>query len=96
VLACGIFGNIPNDAIRNTILTLPRLCAPGATVIWTRGRTPGSDILALIDGWFAEACFAPARLDAPENATYSVGSHCLTGEPLPFERGLRLFEAFSR
>ena len=38
VLACGVFGNISDDDIVRTIETIRSLCAPGATVIWTRHR----------------------------------------------------------
>ena len=41
VLLVGIFGNISEDDIRATIAWTPRLCAPGATVIWSRGREGG-------------------------------------------------------
>jgi hypothetical protein len=37
VLVCGVFGNISDDDIAGTVAALPSLCAPGATVIWTRG-----------------------------------------------------------
>src|ERR1700733_14602858 len=37
VLVCGIFGNISEDDIHNTVARLPALCGPNATVIWTRG-----------------------------------------------------------
>src|ERR1041385_5412799 len=36
LLSCGIFGNVTHEDIRRTIETWPMLCAPGATVIWTR------------------------------------------------------------
>jgi hypothetical protein len=37
LLCCGVFGNISDDDIATTIRHWPRLCATGATVIWTRG-----------------------------------------------------------
>src|SRR5262245_20309133 len=40
VLVCGVFGNISDRAVARTIAYLPRLCAPGATAIWTRHRKP--------------------------------------------------------
>ena len=38
LLLCGIFGNVANDDIRNTIEAVPAMCRPGAAVIWTRHR----------------------------------------------------------
>src|SRR5690242_10949974 len=40
VLVCGVFGNITDDDMFHTVGRLPMLCAPGATVIWTRHRRP--------------------------------------------------------
>ena len=36
VLMAGVFGNIGD--VRRTVATLPHLCRPGGTVIWTRSR----------------------------------------------------------
>lgn len=36
VLLCGVFGNITSDDIIQTVRYLPTLCAPRASVIWTR------------------------------------------------------------
>ncbi len=38
LLLCGIFGNVSAADIERTITAAPALCAPGATVIWTRHR----------------------------------------------------------
>jgi hypothetical protein len=38
VLACGIFGNMPDAAVERTTGYRTRLCASGGTVIWTRER----------------------------------------------------------
>lgn len=40
ILLCGVLGNISAADIANTIRRLPLLCAPAATVIWTRHRHP--------------------------------------------------------
>ncbi len=37
VLVCGVFGNVTEEDIERTVHHLPTLCAPAATVIWTRG-----------------------------------------------------------
>ncbi len=38
VLMAGVFGNVSDADVHRTIEALPQLCAPGATVIWTRSR----------------------------------------------------------
>ena len=56
VLLVGIFGNITDDDIATTIGWAPTICAPGATVIWSRGRHRG-DLNPRIRGWFGAAGF---------------------------------------
>jgi hypothetical protein len=36
VLVCGVFGNVSDADIRRIVARLPELCAPRATVVWTR------------------------------------------------------------
>ncbi|HZU76264.1 MAG TPA: SAM-dependent methyltransferase, partial [Dehalococcoidia bacterium] len=55
-LVCGVFGNIADSDVRRTVMTLPCLCAPLATVIWTRG-TFEPDLTPRIREWFAGAGF---------------------------------------
>lgn len=57
VLLVGIFGNISTDDIRRTIAWSPQLCAPGATLLWSRGRDRG-DLNPQIRAWFRDAGFA--------------------------------------
>ena len=92
VVACGIFGNISDGDIKRTIDHLPTLCAPGATVIWTRYGRPGDDLAPAICGWFVDRGFEESRFDASDERSYRVGSHRLVADPPPFEPGLRLFQ----
>ena len=95
VLFCGVFGNIADADIERTIATLPQLCAPGATVIWTRGRrTP--DLLEPIRRWFDQAGFTRRELITPEGVSWSVGVERLTAGPVPFVPGERLFTFVDR
>ena len=64
VLVCGVFGNVPPDSIENTVRRLPQLCAPGATVIWTRHRRK-PDLTPRIRGWFRAASFVEVSFHAP-------------------------------
>ena len=57
VLLVGIFGNISDDDLWRTIGAAPQLCAPGATLLWSRGRDEG-DRNAEVRTRFAAAGFA--------------------------------------
>jgi Methyltransferase domain len=92
LLVCGVFGNISDDDIRRTVAWLPRLCRPGATVIWTRHRRP-PDLTVRIRQWFTGAGFAELGFDPVDGSPMmSVGAQRLTVETQPFEPGVRLFE----
>jgi len=89
VLLCGVFGNIATEDIDKTIEHLAELCAPGATVIWTRHRNP-PDLGPHIRETFERAGFGQLAF---EEAPYSaVGASRLLAEPRPLRRGVRLFE----
>lgn len=90
VLAAGVFGNIGDADVQATIAALPRLCAAGATVIWTRTRQ-APDLTPAIRGWFAETGFAERAFHAPGDAMFSVGVHEFLGEPLPLEPSGTMF-----
>jgi hypothetical protein len=90
VLACGIFGNVTDDDIHNTVEHLPSLCAPNATVIWTRG-TFAPDVTPTIRGWFVGAGFAELAFVAIPKTTVGVGADQLTGPAHPYHPGVRLF-----
>jgi hypothetical protein len=91
VLVCGVFGNITNDNLENTVRSLPTLCAPGATVIWTRHRRP-PDLTPSIFQWFVEAGFESVAFMSPAEEVFSVGTQRFVATPQPFEPDARLFE----
>jgi hypothetical protein len=90
VLACGVFGNITDDDIRRTVLSLPALCDRDATVIWTRHRRP-PDLTPTVREWFEDAGFDEVAFDAPGNTFFGVGAHRFVGEPRALEAGTRMF-----
>ena len=90
VLACGIFGNITDDDIHNTVRSLPMLCAPGATVVWTRHRRP-PDRTVDVRRWFGDAGFDEIAFTGSDDFLFGVGAHRLTGPALPFTRDVQLF-----
>ncbi len=91
LLLCGIFGNISDADIRATITGARSLCAPGATVIWTRHRRP-PDATPRVRDWFAGAGFDEVAFESPaSHDAVGVGVHRLAVAPAPFELGQRLF-----
>jgi hypothetical protein len=90
-LVCGVFGNLVDQDVRHTVEQLPRLCRPGATVIWTRHRRV-PDLTPAIRSWFAGAGFEELAFDGTEGFAIGVGTHRLVGPALPYLRGLRLFD----
>jgi hypothetical protein len=83
VMMCGVWGNVTNEDVRGSIVVLRELCAPGATVLWTRGRFRSDDLSGQIRDWFAESGFEEVAFDAPPDTAYRVGTHRIVGEPAP-------------
>lgn len=91
LLICGVFGNISDEAIKRTVRLAPSLCAPGATVIWTRHRR-APDLTPHIRAWFAAAGFHHETFIPVPDGPSSVGVERLVGAPAPFAPGVRLFD----
>ena len=89
VLACGVFGHAVDGDIESMIRHLPTLCAPGATVVWTRGRR-AFDIRPTIRKWFLEAGFDEIHFTAGESG-WGVGANRMVVAPQPYRAGIRLF-----
>lgn len=91
VLVCGVFGHATDDDIRHIVDHLPTLCAPGATVIWTRGLQSQPDLRPTIRGWFADAGFEELAFTTDAAGSWGVGAHRLVVEPRPYRVGIPLF-----
>jgi hypothetical protein len=83
VLACGVFGNITDGDVARTIRCCAGLCAPGGTVVWTRGRGE-PDLVPQICDWFAAEGFALVGVSEPVGAPdprthWAVGAHRFGG-----------------
>jgi hypothetical protein len=91
VLLCGIFGNISDADIERTVRMSPALCAPGATLLWTRHRR-APDLTPTIRRWFAASGFEHEAFVKVPNGPSSVGVERLVGAPLPFVADVRLFD----
>jgi hypothetical protein len=91
VLACGIFGNVSDGDVENTVRNLSMLCRVGSSVIWTRHRRE-PDLTPKIRRWFAQAGFDEVSFDSLDNETRSgIGTARLTTEPVVFRPGFRFF-----
>jgi hypothetical protein len=99
VLLVGVLGNLTPEDLRGTIAATPQLCAPDATVIWTRGLSGDARNDEVRRG-FTAAGFT--ELDYrefedvedgsdPDLTRTAVGVARLAGDPAPLEPGRRLF-----
>jgi hypothetical protein len=95
VLACGIFGNVDDADIRNTIAGLPQLCRPGATVLWTRHRR-APDLTPVIRSWFQDADFDEVGFDYEEGTEFGVGTQRFRGVTPALDPASRLFSFLPR
>jgi hypothetical protein len=91
VLLVGILGNIGAEDLARTIANAPALCAPGATLVWTRARA-GGDLNEEVRARFAAAGFAELAYDTLDEDTLpAVGVARYDGPPVPLQPGRRLF-----
>lgn len=94
LLLVGIFGNIDDADVGATIVAAPQLCAPGATVVWSRGRGIDGDRNDGIRRRFAEARFTELRYhvhDAVDGSRPALGVVRYDGPPQPLVAGVRWF-----
>jgi hypothetical protein len=99
VLLVGVLGNLSPADLRGTIAAAPQFCAPGATLLWTRGLS-GDASNDAVRRAFAEAGFVELDYrefddiedgaDADRTRT-AVGVVRLAGDPEPLQPGRRLF-----
>ena len=66
------------------------LCAPGATVIWTRGGFE-RHIRPAIRGWFADAGFEEVAYATGDDGSWGVGANRFVADRQPYRAGVRLF-----
>lgn len=68
----GVFGNVSDDDVEHIIRAVPAMCAPGASVIWTRHRRE-PDLTPLIRQWFDEAGCEPVAFVSPGPGQFAIG-----------------------
>jgi hypothetical protein len=91
VLECGVFGNVSDAGVERTLRASSALCAPAATLIWTRHRRP-PDLTISMRRWLEETGFENTAFDTIDDPTRlgAVGVARFVGNPVPLGRG-RLF-----
>jgi hypothetical protein len=90
VLACGIFGNIDDFDVRQTVTALGALLKPKGTAIWTRHRSV-PDLTPDIRRWFCESGFVERGFFPVPDTLGSVGVATLDKNVPPSNLPLRLF-----
>jgi hypothetical protein len=91
VLVCGVFGNVTDADMMHTVDVVATLCAPNATVLWTRHRR-APDATPAVRQRFAANGFDEVAFHAPDGTMFSVGAHRLAAAPRPFDATGRLFD----
>jgi hypothetical protein len=87
VLLVGVLGNISDADVAATVAAMPRLCASGATLLWSRGRSleGADDFVTPVRRAFSAAGFAEVCLrsfDVEDDRT-ALGVVRLDGPPAP-------------
>ena len=67
----------------------PRIICPVRSMSRTRNRQEPDQVPRICD-WFAEDGFALVRVSDPAEG-WGVGAHRFTANPVPLERGARMF-----
>lgn len=91
VLLVGILGNISDGDLWRLVAVSPQLCAPGATLIWSRGLDD-SDRNDQVRARYAAAGFTEVAYETSgeaDGAAFGVVRY--DGPPVPLEPGQRLF-----
>jgi hypothetical protein len=91
LLLVGVLGNVGDADLATTVAALPALCAPAATVIWTRHRRP-PDRTPAVREMFTAAGFVERAFEAHDDVLYSVGVQQFAGVAAVRPASGRLFQ----
>jgi hypothetical protein len=86
VLAVGIFGNVSDEDVFNTIRALPQFTKPGGTVLWSRGRNLDNEITPEIRRTFAETGFTETAFHSPEGRRFQIGANRYDGSAVALQQ----------
>ncbi|WP_194916025.1 class I SAM-dependent methyltransferase family protein [Catenulispora rubra] len=91
LLLCGIFGNITEADIQNTVTRAANLTARGGTAIWTRHRWDPA-VIPRIQGWFTAAGFSDLwESDSELPTSVYVAGNRQERDPAPLPDDKKLF-----
>jgi hypothetical protein len=91
VLLVGIFGNVSDDDLWRLLGFAPQLCAPGTTLLWSRGLD-GSDRNEQVRARLAEAGFTELEYaTSGGDDAAALGVVRYDGPPVPLQPGQPLF-----
>lgn len=91
VLLVGVLGNLTTADVDRTIAAAPQLCAPGATLLWSRGRHE-TDLNDSIRERFAAAGFEELGYATRDTGSRpALGAVRYAGPATPLVSGERLF-----
>lgn len=82
LMLCGVFGNISDSDVFNTLDHLPQLVATDGVVIWTRTRRV-PDLTPAIRRHLATLSFVELDFVAPSDVEFTVGMHRFESQPRP-------------
>jgi SAM-dependent methyltransferase len=89
VILVGVLGNVSDADVATTVAAMPRLCAPGATLLWSRGRSVEGtdDFVTPVRTAFSAAGFAEVSIRAfgVEDDRTTLGVVRLDGPSLPLD-----------
>jgi hypothetical protein len=91
VLLVGVFGNITDDDLARTIAAVPQLCAPGAEVIWSRGRAADGSNEAIRQAFRDAGCEEVAYVTYEGAPLPGLGRVRFAGTPRPLDTSRRWF-----
>lgn len=93
VLLVGIFGNISDEDLQRTVTASPGLCAPGAALLWSRGRGGTlTDRNDAVRAWFGAAGFTELDYATSDRGHRpALGLVRYDGPPRPVHPGQRWF-----
>jgi len=91
LLVCGVYGNISDADIANTVRHLPELCASDAVTLWTRHRA-APDLTPAIRQWYVDAGFEEVAFDIEDGFLFGVGTARLTVPPPSYVPDHHLFD----
>jgi hypothetical protein len=90
LLLCGIFGNVSDEDVERTVAAVPQLCAPRATVVWTRS-TRAPDLTPAVRRWVVRAGVEETSFVTEGPGGWSVGAGTFLGRRESLVPGSRMF-----